>query len=180
MPGGRGRGLGCACASEPEPREEAGAVEAAEGAGRVRRHVRSQRPLLPPSPTESLAPKLEEAPPEPATARGCASRSSNSSRPRCCPPPSPSPGSRRRPRPRRCVSRAGRAGGAVPASCPPLSPSSVSSSVLHRLGPGFPEPSLLGGTERERGRGGTMLGADEGSLAGLFFFTCPGLPSGGL
>lgn len=48
--GGRGR---CrrrerACASEPEAREEAGAPEAAEGAGRVRRHVRSPRP--PPSP----------------------------------------------------------------------------------------------------------------------------------
>lgn len=42
-------GPGCACASEPELREEAGAEEAAEGAGRVGRHVRSQRP----QPTES-------------------------------------------------------------------------------------------------------------------------------
>lgn len=59
MPGGCGRGLGCACASgpEPEPREEAGAEEAAEGAGRVRRHVRRQRPLLAPSPTESSGSK---------------------------------------------------------------------------------------------------------------------------
>uniref|UniRef100_A0ABI8A004 Transmembrane protein 263 n=11 Tax=Boreoeutheria TaxID=1437010 RepID=A0ABI8A004_FELCA len=44
-----------------------------------------------------LAPKLEETPLEPAIARGCASRSSNQSRPRCCPLPPPRPGSRRRP-----------------------------------------------------------------------------------
>nr|XP_015096108.2 transmembrane protein 263 [Vicugna pacos] len=50
MTGGRGRGPACACASEREPWEEAGAEEAVEGAGRVRRHVCSQRP---PSPTES-------------------------------------------------------------------------------------------------------------------------------
>lgn len=128
-----------------------------------------------------LAPKLEETPLEPAIARGCASRSSNQSRPRCCPLPPPRPGSRRRPSTPEVCKRGWEGGGRRPGFLSySLSPSSVSRSAPHRLGPGFPEPSLLGGTERERGRGGTMLGADGDSLAGLFFFTTPRLPSGGL
>lgn len=74
---------------ESESREEAGAVEAAEGAGRGGRHVRSQRPA-PPS-TESLAAQLAEAPPEPATARGCACRTSRLGSSWFCPLPPPAP-----------------------------------------------------------------------------------------
>lgn len=63
-----------------------------------------------------LAPQLEEAPPESATARGCASHSGCLSPSRCYPLPPPGVGPRRRP-PTPAVSRTARVGDAVLASC---------------------------------------------------------------
>lgn len=160
---------------KPEPGEEAGAEESQRGRVGVRRHVRSQRPL-PPS-TESSGSTASEGV---AGAR---------SRPGLCQqlrPPQlllvlPAPSARPRPQAAAppsivAVSRAGKAGGAVPASCPPLGrllplallplTSSLSPSLAAASG-------ALGGTERERGRGWMVLGADEGSLAGLPLFTGP-------
>ena len=82
-------------------RAASGATSAARG--------RRRKPCL-------LAPQPEEASPEPPTARGCARRSGRLALPRCCPLLRPAPA----PAPDPAVSRPGRVGGAVPASCPPL------------------------------------------------------------
>ena len=126
-----------------------------------------------------LALRLQRASLEPATARGCASSSGRLSSPWFCSLPPPCPGLRRPPI--LAVSRAGRAGGAVPASCPPLCrllplallPLTVSLCLAATSG-------ALGATERERGRGWMVVGAEGRSLAGLPLFTGPRLPCGGL
>ena len=82
-------------------RVASGATSAARG--------RRRKPCL-------LAPQPEEASAEPATARGCARRSGRLALPRCCPLLRPAPA----PAPDPAVSRSGRVGGAVPASCAPL------------------------------------------------------------
>lgn len=178
--GGRGSGPQCACAPEPELREEVGAEEAVEGAGRIRRHVRSQRPL--PQSTESPG----------STARRGASGARN--RPGLCQPRRPprpfsvltAPSARSRPPvaahdPGGKSSREGR--GRRPVFLPSsLSRSSVSSPAPHSLPlrAWLPGPGPIGDTERERGRGWTMLGAEGGSLVELPLSTCPWLLRHGL
>lgn len=150
-------------------RVASGATSAARG----RYCRRRQRSLL--------APKPEGAPPEPAAARGCASRSSYRSALPCSRLPPPSPSSRRRPSTPEVSKWGWEGGGRRPGFLSSsLSPSSVSSPAPHHPRAWLPRAEPFGVTERERGRGGTMLGADGGSRAGLLLFTCPGLPIGGL
>lgn len=170
VPGGRGRGPGararlsrsCGRRREPRRRRRGRVASGATSAARGRRRL------------SPLAPQLE----------GAAFGARN--RPRPCqlrrpPRPSPvlcAPSARPRRRPATlAVSESGcEGGGRRPGFLPSaLSPSSVGSPAPRRPPPRawLPRAALLGGTERERGRGGKMLGAGGGSLAGFLLSTCP-------
>ena len=120
-------------------RVASGATSAARG--------RRRKPCL-------LAPQPEEASAELATARGCARRSGRLALPRCCPLLRPAPA----PAPDPAVSRSGRVGVAVPASCPPLC-CLFPLAFLPSLPPcpGLAARSLFGG-----GGGGGLLNGEGG------------------
>lgn len=171
--GGRGRGPGARARLSPSSgrrrelrrrqrgRVASGATSAARG-----RRLR-QRSLL--------APQLEEAPPESATARGCASHSGCLSPSRCYPLSPPGVCPRRRP-PAPAVSGAARVGDAVPASCRllcrllPLAVVHLTASVS---GAWIPEWGLLGALSGKGGGAGRCWGWMEVRWRGDFSLPVP-------